>query len=248
MNKQFLIALLSLVIISLANAQDTTATKKKAKFGETIQQIPDMLIEGKDNSKDSSMYFLKNDNLSVRVNPLWQQNGTQTGNDLKLDKINDDPLDATFPLPDKKLANGLVLTMTTVKKSPDDKRKAIIAQLKTDLIKMLKDAGKSMTGEEIDQAVAAMAVGTEPFKTDEGKEGQLYIFNGYASKQSNFFIDLLIPGAKPNTTVFIQFDYLHYQYDEVPDDLSDLRVFPYPDDMNTYLDFSKKILKTLKIE
>ena len=82
----------------------------------------------------------------------------------------------------------------------------------------------------------------------KARKASFYLFNDYTGKQSNFLVVLLIPGAKPNTTVFIQFDYLHYQYDAVPDDLSDLRVFPYPDDQTTYVDFTKKILKTLKIE
>jgi hypothetical protein len=247
-NRLFLLSAICLVSIFSARAQDTTKARKKANVMETIKQVPDMLIEGKDNSKDSSMYFLKNDNLSLRVQPKWQEVGTQTGNDLKLDKINDDPLDATFPLPEKKLANGLIITMTTVKKPVDEKKKAVMAQIKTDLAKMLKDAGKSLGSQEMDETVNSMNVGLEPFKTDEGKEGQIYLFNDYTSKQSNFLIDLLIPGAKPNTTVFIQFDYLHYQYDNIPDDLSELRVFPYPDDQATYVDFTKKILKTLKIE
>ena len=173
MKKLVLITSLLCALTSIVHAQDTTGTKKKGKFGETVKQLPDMLIEGKDNSKDSSMYFLKNDNLSIRVQPKWQELGLQTGNDLKLDKINDDPLDGTFPLPDKKLANGLVITMTTVKKPVDEKKKAVMAQVKTDLTKMLKDAGRSLGNEEMDQTVNSMNVGLEPFKTDEGKEGQL---------------------------------------------------------------------------
>ena len=248
MKNHVLILMILLAVVSDISAQDSTGAKKKASFTETIKQVPDMLIEGKDNSKDSSMYFLKNDNLTLRVTPKWQEVGTQTGNDLKLDKINDDPLDETFPLADKKLANGLVITMTTVKKPVDEKKKAIMAQVKTDLGKLLKDAGRSLGNDEMDQTVNSMMAGLEPFKTDEGKEGQLYLINDYAAKQSNFLVVLLIPGAKPNTTVFIQFDYFHYLYDNVPDDLSELRVFPYPDDQATYVDFTKKILKTLKIE
>ena len=59
---------------------------------------------------------------------------------------------------------------------------------------------------------------------------------------------LLIPGSKPGTTVFVQFNYFKYTYESiVPDDFSELRFFVYPDDQKAYEKFTKQYLKTLKI-
>lgn len=237
----------------MANAQDqsqtdSTGKKKKAKFGETMQQLPDMLVAKADKGPDSSMYFLKNDNLSMQVNPMWQDKGTQIANDLRIQKINEDPLDETFPLSSKKLCNGLNITMQTIKKPVDDKKQQLVAQVKAHLLALCKAANKNMSADQVNEHVKDAIKGPEKFTTKDGKEGDLYLVDDFQPQQSGFLIAWLCPGAKPGTTVFIQFNYYKFEYDEVPDDLSDLKVFQYADDLTTYLDFTKGILKTLKIE
>jgi hypothetical protein len=251
--KKIMLVIVLFAGYNLANAQnddqtDTTKTKKKAKFGETMQQLPDMLIAPGDKAVDSSMYFLKNDNLTISVNPMWQDKGTQISNDLRLNKINEDPLDATFPLQSKRLCNGLTITMETVKKPMDYKKQQIIASIKAHLLALYKAAGRAISSDQVTQQVNDAVKGPFKFTTKEGKEGDLYQIDDFQPQQSGYLVIWMMPGAKPGTTVFVQFNYYKFEYDEVPDDISDLKVFQYPDDLLTYMDFTKKMLKTLKIE
>src|ERR1019366_5640713 len=172
-----LVLLLTLFSFSAIQAQhaqqDSTKTKKKG-FVETVKEIPDMLIATPD-KVDTMANKLRNDNLYINVNPLWKDKGTNIGNDLKLTKINEDPLSETFPLADKKLVNGMNLTLLTQKKSADEKKQAIINQVRTHLLALYKEAGKTSTPTEINTQVNSMVTGPEAFTTKEGKTGELYL-------------------------------------------------------------------------
>src|SRR5579862_1815852 len=99
------------ISLQVSAQQDTSKTKKKLNMGQTIENLPDMLLNPPDKAADSAMYYLKNDNFSMLVWPLWQEHGLQTGDNLKITKVNDDPLDKTFPLPEKKMVNDLIITL-----------------------------------------------------------------------------------------------------------------------------------------
>ena len=231
------------------SAQDSTQTKKpKKSFGEKIEAIPDMLISTPTNPTDSALSILKNENLVLIINPQWTEKGTQMNNDIKIPKINEDPLLATFPIPDRNSANGLNITMTTVKKTPEDKKNAMFALAKTHLAAYYKEAGKAISAEELAANAKSFISGPEAFTTAEGKTGELYYINDIAPQQTGFWVVLLIPGNKPGTTVFVQFNYYKYTYESiVPEDYTELRFFVYPDDQKAYEKFTKQYLKTLKI-
>jgi hypothetical protein len=229
-----------------AQAQDSTKTKKKSVI-DKIKEVPEMLIAQPDQT-DTLANQLRNNDLYLIVNPIWKQQGTQIGNDLKVPKINEDPLSETFPLSDKKIANGLNITMVTQKKLPEEKKQGVIAQVKTHLIALYKEAGKTQSGDEITTQVNSMISAPEAFTTNDGKTGELYLVNDFASQQSNFMIVFIAPGNKPGTSNFIQFNYYKYSYDAIPDDLNELKVFGFPDDQKEYVDFTKKVLKTLKVQ
>jgi hypothetical protein len=239
-----------------AQDQDSTKTPKQGKFNKAVdkvvdkaKQIPDMLVPNAPVLTDSMLSVLRNDNLVMTIDPKWTEAGTQIGNDMKIQKVNEEPLDATFPLPDKKIANGLIITMATQKKTPEDKKNLLFAQVKADLAKYYKDAGKTVSGEELSTQAKAFIKGPETFTTTEGKQGELYYINDIQPQQTNFIIALLIPGTKPGTVILNQFLYLKYTYDSnIPDDMQDLRLFTYPDDEKTYVDFTKKMMKTFKTQ
>ncbi|HWB62594.1 MAG TPA: hypothetical protein VG603_03715 [Chitinophagales bacterium] len=246
--KTFFAAALLIILSISSNAQNNSNDKKKGNFSETVKQLPDMLVAKADNGPDSSMYFLKNDNLQLTVQPAWQQNGTQVGNELKLQKVNDEPLDATFPIPDKKLANGLTVTLMNYKKPADDKKQQITAQVKSHLQALYKADGKQASSDEMNAQLGNMIKGPEKFTTSAGLEGEIYLVDDFQPQQSNFSVIFMAPGTKPGATIFIQFNYYHFMYDNaLPDDMNDLKVFSFPDDQAAYVDFTKNILKTLRV-
>ena len=231
-------------------AQDTTKTQKtKKNLGEKIEAIPDMLISTPTNPTDSALSILKNENLSLIINPVWNEKGTQTNNDLKVIKLNEDPLKETFPLPEKEITNNLIITMTTIKKSADDKKNAVFNQAKTHLAAYYKEAGKAVSADELTTNAKYFTRGPEDFTTAEGKQGQLYYVNDIAPQQTTFTVLFLAPGAKPGTTVFVQFNYVKFTYESVvPDDYTELKLFVYPEDQKTFENFTKKYIRTLKIQ
>ena len=250
--KTIVLLLSTLLSCSLAHAQtDSTKTKKpKTSLSEKIEKLPDMFIPQYNSPTDSALSILKNENLVLIINPQWSEKGTQMNNDIKIPKVSEDPLKGTFPLPDKELGiNGLNITMTTVKKTVDDKKQAVFNLAKTHLAAYYKEAGKAAGADELAASAKYFISGPEAFTTADGKTGEIYTVNDIAPQQTSFLVVLLIPGAKPGTTVFIQFNYYKYTYESiVPDDYTELRFFVYPDDQKTYIDFTKTFLKTLKIQ
>ena len=232
------------------HAQDSTKTKKpKTSLGDKIEALPDMLIPAYNNPTDSALSILKNENLTLIINPEWNEKGSQTNNDLKVPKLNEEPLKGTFPLPEKEIANSLTITMTTIKKSAEDKKNAVFAQAKTHLAAYYKEAGKAISADELTTNAKYFTSGPEDFTTAEGKQGQLYYANDIAPQQTTFIVLFVTPGAKPGTTVFVQFNYIKYTYESiVPEDYTELRLFVYPDDQKTYENFTKKYIRTLKIQ
>ena len=245
----FLVAGLLLSASVVLHAQDSTKTKKpKMNLGQTIEALPDMLIPHYDNPTDSAMSILKNENLVLIIDPIWNEKGTQMNNDLKVSKCNEEPVSGTFPLPEKNLTNTLTITMTTKKISADDKKNQVFSAAKTHLAAYYTEAGKAISADELATNAKYFTSAPETFKTVDGKEGQLYFLNDIAPQQTSYMGLLLIPGAKPGTTVFVQFTFTRYTYESVvPDDYTELRFFVYPDDQKLYENFMKKYLRTLKI-
>ena len=237
----------SAVMFAQGPPPDSAKMTKYQKLAETAKKLPDMIVGKADTGPDSSMYFFKNDYLQMTVTPMWQEKGTQTGNDLKLNKINEEPFDETFPLGEKKLANGLIITMANIKKPVEDKKQMVIGQVKTHLAALYKQSGKIASSDEIAAQATSQITGPESFTTNQGNKGELYFINDYQPQQTSFYVALFIPGTKPGTSYFVQFNYYKFIYDTtLPDELSDLKVFQFPDDQTTYVDFSKKFLKTFK--
>jgi len=246
----FLVISLLLSGTALVNAQDSTQTKKpKKSLGDKIEALPDMFIPVYNTPSDSALSILKNENLTLIINPEWNEKGSQTNNDLKIPKLNEEPLKATFPMPEKEIANSLTITMTTIKKSAEDKKNQVFNQAKTHLAAYYKEAGKAISADELSANAKYFTSGPETFTTAEGKEGQIYYANDIAPQQTTYVVLFLTPGAKPGTTVFVQFSYIKYTYESiVPDDYTELRLFVYPEDQKTYQDFTKRFIKTLKIQ
>ncbi len=239
-----------LLSFTFAHAQsDSTKTKKpKTSLADKINAIPDMFIPTFNSPTDSALSILKNDNLVLIINPQWSEKGTQTGNDIKIPKVNEDPLIGTFPLPERNTANTLTITMATFKKTPEEKKQSILTLAKTHLAAYYKEAGKAASADELAANAKYFISGPEAFTTAEGKTGEIYTVNDIAPQQTSFIEFLLIPGNKPGTTVLVQFTYTRYTYESVvPDDYTELRFFVYPDDQKTYVDFTKTFFKTLQI-
>lgn len=234
----------------LLQAQDTTQTKKSKKnIMDKVEALPDMLIPSYNSPTDSILSILKNDNLTLIINPTWTEKGTQTNNDLKIQKLNEDPLKETFPLPEKELANSLTITFATIKKSADDKKNALLNAAKTHLQTYYKEAGKAISGDELATNAKYFTSGPEPLTTAEGKQGEIIYLTDIAPQQTTFIALFTTPGVKPGTTVFVQFSYIRYTYESiVPDDYTEIRFFVYPDDQKTYENFTKKYIRTLKIQ
>ena len=205
-----------------------------------------MLIAQPDNGPDTNANKLINDNLVLTVNPVWKDKGTQIGNDLKVPKSNEDPVAGTLPLPDRKPASGFNITLVTQKKTPDEKKQALISQVRSHLQAIDKQSGKSHSAQEMTDLVNSLVSGPEPFTTDQGKQGEVYVVNDITADQSNLIVALIIPGIKPGTTSYVQFNYYHYNY-EIADDLMEMRVLGFADDQKEFVDFTKKIFKTLKM-
>lgn len=244
--KNGFLLLIILFTVLLAKAQNDSS--KLGKLYNKLEKLPDMFVPVYNGPTDSVLSILKNDNLVLIINPQWSEKGTQMNNDIKIPKINEDPLIGTFPLPERNTGNMLDITMTTVKKAPEDKKQSVFAQAKAHLAAYYKEAGKQVSGDELAANAKYFISGPESFTTAEGKSGEIYTVSDIAPQQTSFLVMLLIPGAKPGTTVFVSFNYVRYTYESVvPDDYTELRYFVYPDDQKAYVDFTKTFFKTLQI-
>ena len=119
------ICLLSFLLFgtSFLFAQDKEKKEKKTAK-EVLNELPDMLIAQPDAGPDTNANKLINDNMYIVVNPLWRDKGLHTLLEFKLQKTDFEPLLSTFPLPEKKIAQGLVIVMGTVKKPAAEKIEA----------------------------------------------------------------------------------------------------------------------------
>lgn len=243
-----LLMALLLLSTSFLQAQKKEEPKQKKTASEVLKELPEMLIAQPETAPDTNANKLINDNLSIVLNPLWKEKGVQTIIDYKLLKTETEPLVSTLPLPDKKLVNGLSINMNTVKKSPEEKKQQVLAQVKTHLTAVYKEAEKTIDQKELAEKVNSMVIGSEPFTTDQGKQGTLLFINDVDTKQSNFTILFVTPGNVAYTTTWIQINYFHYNYEVAfTDDVLELRTFIFDDDRQAYVDFTKKMLKTFRI-
>src|ERR1043165_5917614 len=183
-----------------AQATKTTKQEKIEKIKETIKNLPDDLLATPEAGPDSNANKLVNDNLSLEINPLWKEKGVLTIFEYKLQKCDVEPLKSTFPLDDKKLVQVLTINMNTVKKSPAEKKQMVLADVQKHLTAFYKDAGKTVSKEEMATQLNAMVVGQESITTNQGKTGELYLIHDIQSQQAGFMVLLLIPGTVPNTT------------------------------------------------
>ena len=247
--KSFFIALILLLSsTTFLQAQKKEEPKQKKTAGEILRELPDMLLAQPETAPDTNANKLMNDNLSLVLNPLWKEKGLQTIIDYKLLKTEVEPLASTLPLPDKKLVNGLSINMNTIKKSVEEKRQQVLTQVKTHLTAVYKEAEKEITPKELAEKANAMVVSSEAFTTDQGKQGTLVLINDVESKQSNFTFLLLVPGANAGTTVFVQINYFHYNYETTfNEDPLEWRTFVFEDDQKAFVDFTKKMLKTFRV-
>ncbi|MES2619418.1 MAG: hypothetical protein V4615_01090 [Bacteroidota bacterium] len=244
------ICLLTIIFFSISFLQAQEKEKKEKKsVKEVINELPDMLIAQPDAGPDTNANKLINDNMSIVIPPLWREKGLHTLLEFKVPKTNVEPLLSTFPLPDKKIAQGLVVYMSTIKKPAAEKKQSVLAQIKNHITAYYKEAGLSISAQELTDKTNEMIISTEAFTTGEGKQGELYVLHDIQTNQSNLVVLLLIAGVVPNTTNYVQFNYTRYTYEtNLPEDLMELKMFVYPDEQDAYVGFTKGILKTLRIK
>jgi len=248
--KNFLLTTLCIAgVVVFANAQTPEKQTKGEKFKEAIKNLPEELIKQPEAAEDTNANKLINDNLYFEVHPLWKEKGTLSIIEYKMLKCDVEPLNATFPLPDKKLAQGLTINLNTIKKTAAEKKQLVLAEVQKHLIAYYKEAGKTVTKEELATQTNAMIAGSEAFTTNEGRAGEIYFIHDVQPLQSGLTVLLLLPGADSKSVTFVQVSYFRYLYETtLPEDVMELRMFTYPDDQEAYIDFSKKMLKTLVIK
>lgn len=234
--------------VALAQEKDKDKQTKGEKIMETIKNLPDDLLAQPDAVPDSNANKIMNDNLSIEVHPIWKEKGTTSIIEYKMLKCDVDPVRETFPLPDKKLVQGLTVNLNTIKKSPEEKRQAVLAQIQSHLTAYYKEQGTLLSKEEMAEKMKAMQISDEPFST-AGRNGHLYYMHDIQSLQSGLMVLLLLPGTDGKSVTFVHFHYFHYAYETtLPEDPLELRMFTYPEDQQAYIDFTKEILKTLVIK
>ncbi|MCW5909200.1 MAG: hypothetical protein KIS94_15145 [Chitinophagales bacterium] len=236
---------LFLLLIGFASAQNKEP-KKTAK--QVLEELPEMLIAQPDKGTDTLADKLINFNLQLTIPPVWKEKGALIFSDFKLPKADHDPIYQSLPFPDKKLAQGIVITMNTIKKTTAEKKDLVLKDVRAHLTALYKESGEAISAKELDEKVASLVSAPESFTTAEGRKGELYYINDIQSQQSNFVMLLLIPGADGKSSHFVDFRYYRFNYESnIPDDMTEWRMFIYPDEQQAYVDFTKKILSTLII-
>lgn len=252
MKHMLLLPVAMLCMVGITNAQNDKTTPKQTKgekIKEAINNLPEDLLKQPEAEADTNANKLINDNLSFEINPLWKEKGALTIIEYKLDKCDADPLKATFPEPDKKLVQALTVNMNTVKKTPADKKQMVLADIQKHLAAFYKDAGKSVSKQDIATQANSMVISTEPFTTNQGRAGEICFIHDIQSQQTGMVALLLLPSADGLKTTFVQLTYSHYVYEtSYPEDIMEWRMFIYPEDQQTYVDFTKKMLKTLMVK
>ena len=232
-----------------ASAQKDDTKKEKKTVKEVINELPEMLLAQPDAGVDTNANKLINGDVAFVIPLLWKEKGLQTIIDYKLQKTNAEPLQATMPIPDKQLAQAVVITSGTVKKSVTDKKQAVLAQIKTHLSAFYKEAGVSINAQEMNDKLTAMQISSEPFTTASGIKGDLYLLHDISNEQSALCVLFLAPAADPAKTIFAQINYIRYNYETTyPEDPLEWKMFVYEDEQKTYVDFTKSMLKTLRIQ
>jgi hypothetical protein len=240
-------SLLFLTAFALS-AQDNDNQKEKKSVKEVIKELPDMLIAQPDAGVDTNANKLINDNLSIVIPPLWREKGVHSIIEFKVLKTDKEPLVKTFPLPDKKLAQGLVIGLGTMKKPANEKKQAVLNQVKSHIAAYFKETQVAITPAELNEKANAMIISSEPLTTSQGLQGEVIFLNDIQINQSNFIGLLLVPGANPSSTHYVQFNYIHYTYEtNYPEDMMELKMFVYPDEQQAFIDFTKGIFKTLVV-
>lgn len=241
-NTLLLTALLSISLCSMAQSDKD---KKSAK--EVLQELPDMLIAQPDAGPDTNANKLISANISVVINPMWREKGVLNFVDFKLPKTDKEPLSTTFPQPVR--IQNLSVTMSTIKKTPEEKFALVQNSVKAHLAAYYKSNFGALKNEELTEKLNAMTSGPEKFTCDNGLTGDLYTMQDVEDNQSNYIILLVLPSAKAGSTDFVQFTYTRYIYEtDFPEDIMELKAFEYPDEQTEYLNFTKRILKTLVIK
>lgn len=243
MKKSVLMMLLLAVSCSVFSQKEP---KKSAK--EVLEELPEMLIAQPDKGPDTLADKLVNFNLQLTVPPVWKEKGALIFSDFKVAKADKEPLDKTLPVPDKKIAQGIQITMNTVKKTVGDKKEEVLKQLKTTVTKLYKDNGETLSAADLDEKVKSLVSAPENFTTNEGRSGELCYINDIQGQETALVMLLLVPGADGKSSHFVYFKYFRYNYEtNLPEDLLEWRMFLYPDEQEAYVNFTKKILKTLVI-
>jgi len=250
--KNKLLTILFLTITLIASAQNDKKEDKQTKgekIKEAIKNLPEDLLAQPEAVADTNANKLINDNLSFEVPPLWNEKGATTIIEYKLDKCDAAPLNETFPLPDKKIVQMVTMNMGTVKKTPADKKASVLTEIQKHLTAYYKEAGKTISKEELAVQVNNAVISHEEFITSQGRTGEIYFLHDIQTQQAGFVSLLLLPSADGTKTTFVQLNYWHYVYETtLPEDPLELRVFVYAEDQQTYMDFNKKMLKTLVIK
>ena len=248
MKQQLLLLLTSLSALHVS-AQKNDTKKEKKTVKEVINELPEMLIAQPDAGVDTNANKLINDNVAMAIPLLWKEKGLQTIIEFKLQKTNTEPLQATMPLPDKQLAQAVVINSGTIKKMPAEKKQAVLTQIRNHLVSFYKEAGTTVSTQELNEKLLAMQISSEPFTTNSGIKGDLLLFHDVSNEQSALNILFLAPATDHSKTFFAQVNYIRYNYETTfPEDPLEWKMFVYEDEQKSYVDFTKNIIKTLQIQ
>lgn len=244
-----LAVLANLLVQGQTNTKGTDKQTKGEKVMEAIKNLPEDLLAQPETAPDTNANKIMNDNLSVVVNPLWREKGTTSFIEYKLQKCDVDPVKSTFPLGDKKLVQELTVNLNTIKKTAEEKKQMVLAQVQNHLTAYYKEQGTALSKTELADKAKTMIAGSEAFTTDQGRKGEVYYIHDIQSQVTGFIVLLLLPSADGKAVTFVQFNYSHYVYETtLPEDIMELRMFTYPEDQQEYINFTKGILKTLVVK
>jgi len=238
----------TLLLATFVTSTFAQSGKEKKSVKDIVEQLPEMLIGQGTTAPDSNANRLRNDNLSILLPELWYEKGLQTIIEFKLTKTDYEPLSNTFPVPDKKIAQAVTINMGTTKKTSADKRAEVVAGIKKHMLAYYKEAGVSVSADELNNQLKSAEIGTDKLQTEEGTAAELYFYNDIESKQSSLIVLMIVPAANGTSNHFIQVAYTRYNYDTtLPEDINEWKTFVYESEQQAYIDFTKGILKTLRI-
>ncbi|MCS6935015.1 MAG: hypothetical protein NZM35_07680 [Chitinophagales bacterium] len=221
---------------------------QKKTLKEKLEELPEALIAQPETGPDTNANKIISDRLSITVNPVWKKEGTLYFTDFKLPKADKEPVVSTLPLPEQKPVNQVIITLTSMKKSPAERKEQLIADLKKRLSAYYKQAGFAISTSELAAKVAEMVSAEENFTTLQGVTGSLFVYHDIQPVQSEYAVTLMLPDSNKSGIHFTQIRFVRFNYEtQLPEDPMELRTFPYPDVQNAYLEFAKQMLKTIYI-